>query len=90
MTAENLVHLQASRNDVVTSLLARCPVPAGMPWLETDRETLMDRRGEGVRIILENSLRLSGRDPEYRLIDDSELLLTIHAAHAACEEPRDG
>ncbi len=80
MTAENLVHLQASRNEVVTSLLAKCPVPADIPWLETDRETLMDRRGEGVRIIMENSLRLSGRDPEYRLIDDAELLLTIHAA----------
>ena len=86
MTAENLVHLQASRNDVVTSLLAKCPVPANLPWLETDRETLMDRRGEGVRIILENSLQLSGRDPEYRLIDDAELLLIIHAARANSDD----
>jgi len=80
MTAENLVHLQASRNEVLTSLLAKCPVPPDIPWLETDRETLMDRRGEGVRIIMEHSLRLSGREPDYRLIDDAELLLTIHAA----------
>ena len=80
MTTENLVHLQASRNEVITSLLAKCPVPGNIPWLETDRETLMDRRGEGVRIILENSLRLSGRDPEYRLFDDAELLLTIYGA----------
>ncbi len=80
MTAENLAYLQASRNEVITSLLAKCPVPADIPWLETDRETLMDRRGEGVRIILENSLRLAGREAEYRLIDEAELLLTIHAA----------
>ena len=38
------------------------------------------RRGEGVRIILEDSETLSGRAPEYRLIDDAELLLTIYAA----------
>ena len=41
---------------------------------------MMDKRGEGVRIILEESETLSGRMPEYRLIDDAELLLTIHAA----------
>jgi hypothetical protein len=40
----------------------------------------MDKRGEGVRIILDNSERLSGKTPEYRLIDDAELLLTIYAA----------
>ena len=38
------------------------------------------RRGEGVPIILAKSEKLSGRIPEYRLSDDSELLLTIFAA----------
>ncbi|MCY3809778.1 MAG: putative DNA binding domain-containing protein [Gemmatimonadetes bacterium] len=79
ITPERLVHLQSARNEVVTSLLAKCPVPQDIPWLDTDRRTLMDRRGEGVRIILENSERLSGREPRYRLIDNAELLLTIHA-----------
>ncbi len=50
-----------------------------MTRLDTDRRTLMDRRGEGVCIILENSERLPGREPRYRLIDNAELLLTIHA-----------
>ena len=54
--------------------------PSLSEWLKTDRQTLMDKRGEGVRIILENSKRLSGKEPEYRLIDGAELLLTIHAA----------
>ena len=80
MSVENLVYLQSARNDVIMSLLARCPVPADVPWLSTDRRTLTDRRGEGVRLILENSERLSGRTPEYRLVDDAELMLTIHAA----------
>ena len=80
MTVENLAYLQSARNDVIMSLLGRCAVPAEVPWLSTDRRTLTDRRGEGVRLILENSERLSGRTPEYRLVDDAELMLTIHAA----------
>ncbi len=80
MSVENLPWLQSARNDVVMSLLARCEVPTDVPWLDTDRRTLTDRRGEGVRLILGNSERLSGRTPEYRLVDDAELMLTIHAA----------
>jgi predicted HTH transcriptional regulator len=90
MTVESLAYRQAARNEALTSLLATCAVPVGLDWLETDRRTLMDKRGEGVRIILENSERLSGRRPEYRLIDDSELLLTIYAAEVVTEtEPDD-
>ena len=78
MEVGSLVHLQSSRNEILTSLLAKCPVP-DRPWMTTDRSFLMDKRGEGVRIILDNSQRLSGREPEYRLIGDAELLLTIYA-----------
>ena len=42
----------------------------------------MDKRGEGVPVILDNSTRLSGKEPRYRLIDAAELLLTIYAATA--------
>ena len=79
MSLQDLPHLQATRNEVVTSLLAKCSVPSNVPWLETPRRTMMDRRGEGVPLILDNSIRLSGREPEYRLIGDAELLLTIYA-----------
>jgi ATP-dependent DNA helicase RecG len=81
MTLESLPYRQAARNETVTSLLAKCAVPSGLEWLATDRSTLMDRRGEGVQIILERSEALSGRRPEYRLIDDAELQLTIYAAN---------
>lgn len=78
---ESLPYRQMARNETLTSLLARCPIPADVDWIETTRRTtFMDRRGEGVPIILARSEALSGRLPEYRVIDQSELLLTIHAA----------
>ena len=78
MTIESLPLRQAARNELLTSLLARCPMfSATFPG---DRKFLMDKRGEGVPIILSESEKLSGQRPEYRLIDDTELLLTIFAA----------
>jgi len=80
MTPESLRYRQASRNEAVTSLLARCPVSYNDGT--GHRSYFMEKRGEGVPIILSQSEKLSGRPPTYRLIDDSELLLTIHAASA--------
>ena len=79
MTIESLPYLQSTRNEVITSLLAKCPAPIEGLELSANRSTMMDKRGEGVPIILGNSERLSGRLPEYRLIDDAELMLTIYA-----------
>ena len=67
----------------ITSLLAKCLVPTDEAWLTTDLRTMMDKRGEGVHIIMDNSERLSGRLPEYRLIGESELMLTIWAANVS-------
>jgi ATP-dependent DNA helicase RecG len=80
MTIESLPLRQVSRNELVTSLLARCAVSPDEEGIE--RSFLMDKRGEGVPIILTESEKLSGRRPEYRIIDESELLLTIYAANA--------
>ncbi len=78
MTPESLPYRQATRNEAITSQLARCPI-------ERDdfighRTHIMDKRGEGVPFILSVSEKLSGKLPEYRVIDNSELLLIIHAA----------
>ncbi len=81
MTPESLGLRQVSRNDVITSLLANCPVEGGD--FGRHRSRIMDRRGEGVNVILDRSEQLSGKVPEYRLLDDSELLLTIYAASTA-------
>jgi predicted HTH transcriptional regulator len=78
MTIESLPLRQSTRNELLTSLLARCPMSKVNIYGE--RQFLMDKRGEGIPIILTESQKLSGRLPEYRLIDDSELLLTIFSA----------
>ena len=80
--SENLLHVQSYRNRLLVSLLAKCPVPSKIPWLATDRGTLMDKRGDGMRVIVENSFALSGREAEYGVIDGSEFLLTIYAPPA--------
>ena len=77
MTVDSLPLRQSSRNELLTSLLARCPATFG-----GHRGLLMDKRGEGVPIILSESEKLSGRRPVYRLIDDAELLLTIYPAES--------
>ncbi len=79
LTPDSMSLRQYSRNELIVSLLARCPVGVGEGL---GRSNLMDRRGDGVPIILEESARLSGRAPEYSLIDDSELRLVIWAAGA--------
>ena len=80
LTVDSIEYRQASRNETVTSLLARCQIPAAIVGLDTRRETLMDRRGEGVRAILDRSEELSGKRPVYELFDDAELRLTIYAS----------
>jgi predicted HTH transcriptional regulator len=82
MTVDSLPYRQAARNEAITSLLAKCGVPDSERDL-SGRSAMMDKRGEGVQIILDNSERLSGKRPVFRLVDESELLLTIPAATPA-------
>ena len=78
LTTDSLHLRQANRNELIVSLLGRCPAPEGL-----GRSRFMDRRGDGVPIILRESQELSGKSPEYTLIDDSELRLIIWAASPA-------
>ncbi|MCK6571521.1 putative DNA binding domain-containing protein [Myxococcota bacterium] len=78
MTTESLALRQAARNEAITSLLARCPIDDAT--LAAHRQHIMDKRGEGVPVILAESEQLSGKRPTYRVIDQCELLLTIPAA----------
>ncbi len=75
LTPDSLHLRQSSRNELIVSLLARCPAPNDL-----GRTLMMDRRGDGVPIIRNECQRLSGRLPEYRLIDENELLLVIWAS----------
>ncbi|NLM17139.1 MAG: transcriptional regulator [Candidatus Riflebacteria bacterium] len=78
MTIESISERQSSRNELLTSLLARCPMNVNA--YGSKRKFIMDKRGEGVPIILTESEELSGKRPVYRLLDDAELMLTIYAA----------
>lgn len=80
VTLDSMALRQSTRNELLTSLLAKCPV--NDPRGEIGRRFLMEKRGDGVPVIIEESRKLSGKDPAYRLIDDAELLLTIFAAEA--------
>ena len=77
LSADSLHLVQSCRNEFLVSLLARCPVA---PGADVGRKLLMDRRGDGVPIIHQESRKLSGRLPEYRLVGDVELQLVIWAA----------
>ena len=77
LTTDSMHLRQYSRNELIVSLLARCPMPSGEGL---GRSRIMDRRGDGVPIILGESSDLSGRMPEYTMIDDSELRLVIWGA----------
>lgn len=82
LTPDSLHLRQYSRNELLVSLLARCPVGEAA----VGRSYLMDRRGDGLPIIIEETRRFSGRPPEYTVIDDSELRLVIWAAPAPADD----
>ena len=85
LTIESLRYRQSARNEALCSLLTRCPIP-DEPWLTTPRQHMMERRGEGMPIILDNSIELSGKEPKIELFDHAELRLTIYAAQSDAEQ----
>lgn len=82
MTVESLPYRQAARNEEITSLLAKCSLPESERGF-SGRSAMMDKRGEGVQIILDLTEKLAGVRPSYRLVDESELLLVMPAAALA-------
>lgn len=82
--AAELSERQFSRNELICTCLSRCPLKEDIP--DVARTTIMDRRGEGVPVILGASRALSKKTPEYRLIDGCELKLTIRDARVMMNE----
>ena len=78
LTIESMGERQSTRNEVLTSVLGR--MHAGGIEGAGGRQYFMERRGDGVPIIRRETRELTGKEPEFRLIDDSELCLTIPAA----------
>ena len=79
LSVETLTFRQFSRNGLISSLLARCAVPLDIP--DNKRTFIMGSHGEGVPVIIKDSIALSGITPVYQTFDNNaELLLTIYAA----------
>lgn len=78
MTIEGMDTSQATRNEVIASVFGRIPVqdvPGG-----NHRRFLMERRGDGVSIILRKTREATGILPQNRIVDGASLMLSIPAA----------
>lgn len=77
MDVDSMPLRQFTRNELVASLLAKVQVD---PATGVPRQAFMEKRGEGVPLILRETLKLVGAPATFRMIDESELLLTLPAA----------
>ena len=78
VTVDNLRYSQATRNERLARLLSEITLDDDM-GKQVVRRHFLERRGEGVSIIFNESEALSGKTPVYELFDE-ELRLTIFAA----------
>ncbi len=78
VTVDNLRYSQATRNELLARLLSEIRLDDDMERL-VKRKHFLERRGEGVGIILNESETLSGKTPVYEMFGE-ELRLTIFAA----------
>lgn len=78
LTIDSMDVRQSTRNEALASMLGRISV--GDIQGSGERQFFMERRGDGVPTILRETRDLSGKNSEYRLIDNSDLVLTIPAA----------
>ncbi len=76
LTIDGLSENTVTRNETIVNLLSR--------YYQADpvsgRQRPIERRGEGVPRILKESQALSTQMPEYRIVGERELVLTIFAA----------
>ncbi len=84
LTVDDLRYNQATRNELLARLLSETTLNDDMD-AQVVRRHFLERRGEGVGIILNESEKLSGKIPVYELFGE-ELRLTIFAAKSLQEE----
>lgn len=84
LTLDEMSERQFSRNELLCSALSRCTIMESVQGVS--RMTMMDRRGEGVPIILEEGAKIADKPPKYEILDDSEVKLTLFSASEAAEE----
>ena len=84
LTVDDLRYNQATRNELLARLLSETTLDHDM-GAQVVRRHFLERRGEGVGIILNESEGLSGKTPVYELFGE-ELRLTIFAAKSLQDE----
>jgi len=77
LTLDEIGERQFSRNELICTCLSRCPLTER--FTDMTRSRIMDRRGEGVPVIIAASTKLTDKPPKYELLGDSELKLTIYS-----------
>ncbi|RKU26847.1 transcriptional regulator [Candidatus Poribacteria bacterium] len=80
LTVDDLPFRQATRNELLARLLSEITLDDDVEK-KVKRRHFLERRGEGVGIILNESEQLSGKTPLYELHNE-ELCLTIFAAES--------
>ena len=83
VTVDNLRYSQATRNELLARLLSELTLDDDMRK-QVPRRHFLERWGEGVGIILNESETLSGKIPIYEMFDE-ELRLTIFTAKSPHE-----
>ena len=78
LTVDELEYRQATRNEVLASVLGRMPT-SGIQGVG-GRLFIMERRGDGVPIIRRETRELAGRLPRFDLVGGADLRVTLPAA----------
>ena len=78
MRVDDLRTSQFTRNELLASRLGQCPV--GEVPGAGGREYFIQRRGEGIPVIEDETFSLAGRKPVFELIGERELKLSLPAA----------
>ena len=78
LTVDELEYRQATRNEVLASVLGRMPT-SGIQGAG-GRLFIMERRGDGVPVIRRETRELAGRLPQFDLVGDADLCVTLPAA----------
>jgi len=78
MSVEDLRTSQFTRNELLASRLGQCPV--GEVAGAGSRLYFIERRGEGVGVIEDETFALAGRKPLFEVVGDRELKLVLPSA----------
>ena len=78
MTVDDMRTSQFTRNELLASRLGQCPV--GETAGAGGRQYFIERRGEGVGTIEDETFALAGRKPLFEIVGDRELKVILPAA----------